>query len=79
VISRAEATERILAIVRTALERTAEQMDSEEPHTCLLTDSLVGLSSTRLAEDADADRACVVVAASTPCRALGVGRAHGPG
>src|SRR5262245_50281280 len=35
--------------------------DPNEPHSAQLADSLVGLASGRLAEDPDADRACVVV------------------
>src|SRR5215831_1871726 len=50
------------AVVRTALERIAEQEaregDAQEER---LAYAMVGLASTRLAEDADADRATVVV------------------
>ena len=50
------------AVVRTALERIAEQEGREgEAHSAQLAHAMVGLASTRLAEDADADRACVVV------------------
>jgi len=55
------------AVLRTALERIAEQQvreDSavrEEPYSAQLGDALVGLASTRLAADAPASRACVVV------------------
>ena len=50
------------AVVRTALERIAEQEGREgEAEQERLAHAMVGLASTRLAEDADADRACVVV------------------
>jgi hypothetical protein len=55
------------AVVRTALERVAEQLAEErrelppEPPECLLADALQVVASARLAEDPDPDRACVVV------------------
>jgi len=56
-------------VVAEALERIASQEAEQEeheltvttPHHARLGDALLGLASTRLAEDADADRACVVV------------------
>jgi hypothetical protein len=55
------------AVVVSALERIA-QKDAEDggdtesmPHASRMADCLLGLASTSLAEDADADRACVVV------------------
>jgi hypothetical protein len=55
------------AVVAAALERIADQAVREDASTIAeslpsrLADALVGLASTRLAEDADTDRACVVV------------------
>jgi Domain of unknown function (DUF222)/HNH endonuclease len=49
------------AAVAEALNRIADQGDPSEPLTDRLADALKDLASTRLAEDPDPDRACVVV------------------
>jgi len=49
------------ASVAAALNRIAEQSESSEPLGARLAEALTELASTRLAEDQDPDRACVVV------------------
>ena len=49
------------AVIETALNRIAEQGDPADPLDDRLAEAMTQLSSTRLAEDQDADRACVVV------------------
>src|SRR5262249_41034934 len=49
------------AVIETALNRIAEQGDPADPLDDRLAEAMTQLSSMRLAEDQDADRACVVV------------------
>lgn len=67
------------AVVQAALERIAAgspESVSDEPHAARLADALVELASSDLAEDADADRATIVVHADASALTNGAGIAE---